>query len=135
MQTELMNLKILLPFKIFLQKSDVASIVAETKQGSLGILPHRLDCVSTIAPGILRYQETEKTEVTYVALDEGILIKTGLDVLISVRNAIEGKDLKQLRDSVEQNFLKLSEEEKNARLAAAKMESLFVGRLERLHHD
>jgi F-type H+-transporting ATPase subunit epsilon len=135
MQANLMNLKILLPFRIFALKPDVSSLVAETKQGSIGFLPHRLDCVAAIVPGILRYQVSEDHKFTYVALDEGILVKTGLDVLISVRNAIEGTDLNQLRDAVEQNFLKLSEDEKNAQQAVTKMESRFVSRLAKLQNE
>ena len=96
----LINLKVLLPFKIFAAKTGVSRIVAETRDGSFGILPHRMDCVAAIAPGILTY-ETESEGELYLAVDEGVLVKTGLDVLVSVRNAIGGTDLGQLRQAVE----------------------------------
>ena len=95
-QPALMNLKILLPFQIFVEKSGVSRIVAATREGSFGLLPHRLDCVASLAPGILIYEEGTGGEV-YVAVDEGVLVKTGLDVLVSVRHAISGTDLSQLR--------------------------------------
>ena len=38
-----MNLKVLLPFQIFADKKNVTRIVAETPEGSFGLLPHRLD--------------------------------------------------------------------------------------------
>ena len=60
-----MNLKILLPFGIFAEKTDVSRIVAETREGSFGILPHRLDCVAALAPGILTY-ETKEDGTVYV---------------------------------------------------------------------
>jgi F-type H+-transporting ATPase subunit epsilon len=63
----------------------VSRIVAETREGSFGLLPHRLDCVAALAPGILIY-ETEAEGEVYLAVDEGVLVKTGLDVLVSVRN-------------------------------------------------
>ena len=88
-----MNLKILLPFEIFAQKSGVKRIVAETADGSFGLLPHRLDCVAALAPGILTY-ETKEEGMVYLAVDEGVLVKTGGDVLVSVRQAIGGTDLK-----------------------------------------
>jgi F-type H+-transporting ATPase subunit epsilon len=66
-------------------------------EGSFGLLPHRLDCVAALAPGILIY-ETEAEGEVYVAVDEGVLVKTGPDVLVSVRRAIRGTDLGQLRD-------------------------------------
>ena len=104
MQSTLMNLKILLPFQIFAEKTGVSRIVAETREGSFGLLPHRLDCVAALAPGILIY-ETEADGEVYVAVDEGVLVKTGPDVLVSVRRAMGGTDLGQLRESVEQEFL------------------------------
>ena len=84
MPPTLMNLKVLLPFQIFAEKTGVSRIVAETREGSFGLLPHRLDCVAALAPGILIY-ETEAEGEVYVAVDEGVLVKTGPDVLVSVR--------------------------------------------------
>jgi F-type H+-transporting ATPase subunit epsilon len=49
-QPALMNLKILLPFQIFAQKTGVSRIVAETREGSFGLLPHWLDCVARACP-------------------------------------------------------------------------------------
>jgi hypothetical protein len=49
-----------------------------------------------------------------VAVDEGVLVKTGLEVLVSVRNADRGTDLGQLRDAVEREFLTLDERAKRA---------------------
>src|ERR1700733_11194071 len=109
-----MHLKILVPFGIFAEKTGVARIVAETREGSFGLLPHRLDCVAALAPGILIY-ETEAGGETYVAVDEGVLVKTGPDVLVSVRRAMGGADFGQLRDAVEKEFLTLDEHEQNAR--------------------
>jgi F-type H+-transporting ATPase subunit epsilon len=109
-QPTLMHLKILLPFGIFAEKSGVSRIVAETREGSFGLLPHRLDCVAALAPGILTYEIEGEGEV-YAAVDEGVLVKTGLDVLVSVRNAIGGTDLGQLHALVEKEFLNLDEPE------------------------
>ena len=134
MSPTLMNLKILLPFRIFAEKTSVSRIVAETREGSFGLLPHRLDCVAALAPGILIYESEADGEV-YVAVDQGVLVKTGLDVAVSVRNAIAGTDLGQLRETVEREFLNLSERERNVRLVMAKMESGFIRRLAELHHD
>ena len=92
MPPTLMNLKMLLPFQIFAEKTGVSRIVAETREGSFGLLPHRLDCVAALVPGILIYQTESDCEVL-VAVDEGVLVKTGPDVLVSVRRAIGGKDL------------------------------------------
>jgi F-type H+-transporting ATPase subunit epsilon len=123
-----MNLKILLPYEIFTQKSEVLRIVAETRDGSFGILPHRLDCVAALAPGILTY-ETKEDGSVYIAVDEGVLIKTGADVRVSVRDAIGGTDLGHLHDAVKREFLTLDEEKRSVRDALTKMEGGFISRL------
>jgi len=128
-----MNLKILLPFQIFAEKADVSRIVAESHEGSFGLLPHRLDCVATLAPGILIF-ETKSDGETYVAVDEGVLVKTGPDVLVSVRNAIGGTDLGQLREAVQREFIHLDEQEKNVRSVLAKMEGDLMRRLAAFHN-
>ena len=130
----LMNLRILLPFRVFADRSAVSRIVAETRAGSLGLLPRRLDCVAALAPGILTY-ETEAEGEVYVAVDEGVLVKTGPDVLVSVRQAIGGTDLGQLRAAVELEFLTLDEHEQSVRSVLAKMESDFIRRMVTFHND
>ena len=129
-----MNLKILLPFKIFAEKASVLRIVAGTRTGSFGLLPHRLDCAAALVPGILVF-ETEAEGEVYVAVDEGVLVKTGADVLISVRNAIGGTDLDKLREAVEREFLNLDEQEKNVRSVLTKLESGFIRRFAAFHHE
>jgi F-type H+-transporting ATPase subunit epsilon len=129
-----MNLKILLPFGVFAEKSGVARIVAETRQGAFGLLPHRLDCVAALAPGVLTYEDNAEGEA-YLAIDEGVLVKTGLDVLVSVRNAIGGTDLGRLRAAVEREFLNVNERERDVRLAMAKMETGFLRRLAEFQHE
>ena len=133
-QPALMNLKILLPFQIFAEKTSVSRIVAETLEGSFGLLPHRLDCVAALAPGILTYEDVAEGEV-FVAVDEGVLVKTGLNVVVSVRNALGGTDLGQLHEAVEREFLNLNEREQNVRSVMATMESDFIRRLAEFHHD
>jgi len=129
-----MNLKILLPFQIFAEKAGVSRIVAETPEGSFGLLPHRLDCVAALTPGILTYETDGEGEV-YVAVDEGVLVKTGPDVLISVRRATGGTDLGQLRDAVEQEFLTLDAHEESVRSVLAKMESNLIRRMAGFGND
>ena len=130
----LMHLKVLLPFGIFAERTGVSRIVAEGREGSFGLLPHRLDCVAALVPGILIYQNEAEGEA-YVAVNEGVLIKSGLDVLVSVRNAIGGTDLGQLLAAVEREFLNLDEREQDVRSVMARMESDFIRRLAEFHHE
>lgn len=129
-----MNLKVLLPFQVFAEKTGVSRIVAETHMGSFGLLPHRLDCVAALAPGILIYETVTEGEV-FVAVDEGVLVKTGPDVLVSVRRALRGTDLGQLRDAVEQEFMILDEHEQSVRSVMAKLEMGFLRRFVSFQHE
>jgi F-type H+-transporting ATPase subunit epsilon len=127
-----MRLKVLLPTEVFADVSEVQSIVAESRGGSFGLLEHRLDCAAALRPGILTY--TTDHETVYVAVDEGVLVKTGSDVMVSVRHAIGGTSLSQLHDEVKRRFLKLDREERAVRDMVAKMESGFVGRFAKFKH-
>jgi F-type H+-transporting ATPase subunit epsilon len=134
MPLQLMNLKVLLPFRVYADKPAVSRVVVETQAGSYGLLPNRLDCVAALTPGILTY-ETEAEGEVYVAIDEGVLVKTGFDVLVSVRDAICGSDLTELRRAVEHEFLNLNDAEQNVRSVMAKMESGFIRRLAEFHRE
>jgi F-type H+-transporting ATPase subunit epsilon len=129
-----MHLKVLLPFGVFAEHADVARIVVETRAGSCGLLPRRLDCVAALVPGILIYQCQAQPEV-YVAVDEGVLVKTGQEVLISVRRAMGGTDLGQLRAAMAREFLELDAQERGLRSSLAKIESGVISRLVALHRD
>jgi len=129
-----MNLKILLPFEVFADKTDVSRIVAEAQDGSFGLLPHRRDCVAALAPGILTY-ETDRDGEVFVAVDEGVLVKTGDDVRVSVRRALGGVGLDQLRDAVEREFLTLDDQQRKVRAVVAKMEGVLVQGLVRVRND
>lgn len=122
-----MTLKVLLPFEVFAEEQGVTSIVFETALGSFGLLPQRLDCVAALVPGILSFEVASQGEV-FLALDEGVLVKTGRDVLISARRALRGGDLSHLRDAVEQEFMKVDAHEEAMRTAMARLETGFMRR-------
>jgi F-type H+-transporting ATPase subunit epsilon len=121
-----MNLKILLPAEVFLN-TEVIRIVAEAGDGSFGLLPHHIDFVANLVPGIFFYENINKEEI-FLAVDEGALVKYGNQVLVSTRNAVKGPDLGQLEQTVDEKFKALDEREKISRSAVAKIEANFVRR-------
>lgn len=123
----LMTLKVLLPFEVFANEQEVTSIVVETAQGSFGLLPHRLDCVAALVPGILSF-EVDGQDEQFFALDAGVIVKTSNVVLISVRRALRGNDLAGMRDAVEKEFLTLDTQEEEMRSAMDRLESGFMRR-------
>ncbi len=129
-----MHMKILLPFRVFAEKEGVKRILANTRDGFFGILPNRLDCVAALAPGILSYTSDADGEV-FLAVDEGILVKAGDQVLVSVRNAIGGADLDRLHQAVADVFLQAGEAERDLRTTLAKLEVDFVRRFAALKKE
>ncbi len=129
-----MNLKVLLPFRIFADISGVTRIVAESIQGSFGLLPQRLDCAAALVPGILTY-ETPAAGTVYLAVDEGVLVKTGAEVRVSVRRAIGALDLAALHQAVKSRFAVLDSQEREVRAAVAKMDAGLLGRLAVFQHE
>ena len=125
MEQTLMILKILLPFKVFLEAQQVSSITIETSEGSYGMLPQRLDCVAALVPGIFTY-EIESESPKYIAVDEGVMIKAGNKVLVSVRNAVGGTDLGKLGELVKKEFNQQDENKIKVRSVVAKLEGGFI---------
>lgn len=131
METNLMQLKILLPYGVFAEIKNVKRIVVETTDGSYGILPRRLDCTAALVTGILVY-ETEDEGEKYIAVNDGILIKAGAQVSISVRHAIGNAPLGKLRAMVEKEMVELDELEIHARNVMAKLETGFLRNFQNL---
>lgn len=131
---EPMRLEILLPYRVFADWPDVTRIVVETHAGSLGVLPRRLDFTAALAPGVLVYQRSGGAE-EFVAVDEGVLVKAGNEVRMSVREAIGGADLGDLRAAVRRRYAHVDDAEKTARTVSARLESDFIRRFVELKHE
>ncbi|HDP99699.1 MAG TPA: F0F1 ATP synthase subunit epsilon [bacterium] len=121
-----MKLKVLLPNKILVEE-EVRKVVAEAENGSFGILPRHIDFLTVLVPGILSFVADSGSE-EFLAVDEGVLVKCGPEVLVSVRNALRGADLGDLQERLEQEFMLLDEHERMARSAIARLEAGFIRR-------
>jgi F-type H+-transporting ATPase subunit epsilon len=121
-----MNLKVLLPTGVLIEE-EVTKVIAEAHNGFFCLLPKHVDFAAAIVPGILSF-ETAGGREEFLAVDEGILVKCGQEVMVSTRNAMRGPDLGQLRRTVEERFKVLDDREKTARSAMVKIEAGFVRR-------
>lgn len=121
-----MRLKIMLPTEVFIDQ-DVTKVVAEAQNGSFCILPKHIDFVSALVPGLLSFEYDHEEE--FLALDEGIMVKWGSDVLVSTRNAVRSKDLGQLSLIVKEQFRIFDEREKKSRSVIARLEADFAKRI------
>lgn len=121
-----MKLKVLLPTEVLIEE-EVTKVIAEAHNGFFCLLPRHVDFASALVPGILSFETGRGGEV-FLAVDEGILIKCGQEVLVSTRNAVRGTELGQLRRTVEEKFEVLDERERSVRSAVAKIEAGFIRR-------
>lgn len=128
MEERLMKLKVLLPHGVFLEKEGVRRITSFSAGCSFGLLPMRLDCVTPIQPGLLLYESGDGSG-SCIAVDRGILVKTGPDVTVSVRNAVAGVEPGGLREAVKREFLALDERERHFRELLAGVEAALMKRL------
>ncbi|RMF27638.1 MAG: F0F1 ATP synthase subunit epsilon [Cyanobacteria bacterium J083] len=127
-----MKLKILIPTEILIERS-VTKVIAEAENGNFCLLPHHIDFLAALVPGILSFT-TETKEEIFVAVDEGILVKCGAQVLVSSRNAIRGKDLESLKKAIAEKFQILDEKEKLARSALAQFEASMMRHFQELSY-
>lgn len=124
MRPKFMNLKILLPAGILLNEQ-VNKVIAEAVNGSFCLLPRHIDFLAALAPGILSFVSAEGKE-EFLAVDEGVLVKAGPEVLVSSTRAVQGGELGQLKDTVERVFRHIDDQEKSARSTMAKLEADLV---------
>ncbi|MGK7884849.1 MAG: F0F1 ATP synthase subunit epsilon [Crocosphaera sp.] len=121
-----MHLKVLVPTEVFVD-ANVIKIVAEAENGSFCLLPHHIDFLAALVPGILSYTLENKEEV-FLAINEGILVKQGNDIFVSTLQAVQDKDLETLQTTVSKKFRILDEREKLIRSALAKFEATIIRR-------
>ncbi|KJS18422.1 MAG: ATP synthase F0F1 subunit epsilon [Peptococcaceae bacterium BRH_c4b] len=125
-----MKLKVMLPTELFLEE-EVRKVSAEAENGAFCLLPRHIDFVTSLVPGLLSFETTDGRE-TFLAIDEGTLVKCGPEVLVSTRHAVRGPNLGSLRQTVEKEFKALDEGEKQTRSVMASLEASFVRRFIKL---
>lgn len=118
-----MSVKLILPTGVLLDR-EFAKLVAEAPNGSFCLLPRHVDFAAVLVPGILALTTPEDEEI-FLAVDEGVLVKQGREVLVSTWNAVEGR-LGALRGAVREQFRRLGERERQARLALDHLEASLV---------
>ncbi len=122
----MMELRIILPEKTYWQ-GKVKKVTGEAVNGFFCLLPRHVDFLTVMVPGIF-FALTDSNQDIYIAINEGLLIKAREQVTLSVRGAIKGDNLGNLLRQVEENFMKINEQERGARNALQKLEADFIRR-------
>lgn len=132
-----MTLKVRVPERVVLD-TEAAKVVAEGQEGGFGVLPRHIDYVAPLVPGLLAYtlvaeSPEDEAEEVFLAVDEGVLVKCGRDVLVSVRDAVVGGDLDALEATVRDRFQERRAREEAMHAALAKLEAEVVRRFVELN--
>jgi F-type H+-transporting ATPase subunit epsilon len=106
-------------------------LTAVAPNGGFGIWPNHVDFVTAIVPSVLTVW-LEGGSQEYFGLDEGLLIKRGHQVTVSVRRGVRGDDLDSLHETVATGFLQMDEDERQARAALSRLEANMVRRFSEL---
>jgi F-type H+-transporting ATPase subunit epsilon len=120
-----LRLKIFLPSNAFAEE-EVDKVVGEGPEGGFCLLPRHIDYVTALVPGILTYRTVEAEE-RFLAIDSGILVKQGNQVLVSTRFAVRGL-LGELQKEVNKMVSAADDREKMSRSACARLEADLVRR-------
>ncbi|WP_029898925.1 hypothetical protein [Desulfohalovibrio reitneri] len=107
-------------------EGEVGKVVLEAADGSRGLLPRHQDYVAALEPGILSCVRNGRE--IFMAVDEGVVVKQGDEVLVSTMNAVTEAGLGELRRAVRERFLTRGEHEERARLSMARLEAGFARR-------
>ena len=128
-----MTLRVLLPEQVLVDIK-VAKVKGEAVNGSFTLLPRHVDFVAGLVPGILAFEPEEGAE-QYAAIDRGVLVKCGEEVVVSTRNAVIGPGLEDLKRTVRERYELVDERERYARLASARIEADLVRRFMELERS
>jgi F-type H+-transporting ATPase subunit epsilon len=122
-----MKLFVITPFEEILDV-EATKVVAPGAHGSFCFLPRHADGVWGLKIGILDYIGSDGLRA-YVGLNSGIMVKSGHNLWIATNDAVVSENLEQLRSVVDQRFHKISDDERRAQSALARLEAGLVRRL------
>ncbi|WP_300274661.1 F0F1 ATP synthase subunit epsilon [Halomonas sp.] len=108
-----------------LYEGPATRLSAEAENGALGMLPNHIDFVTALVPSVLILTLADGEERIF-GIDEGILVKKGHDVDIAIRRGVQGEDLASLRETVQESFVEMDEDERVARSALSRLEAGIV---------
>lgn len=129
-----MRLQVLVPERVLLERP-VTKVVAEAEDGCFGLLPRHVDFVAPLTTGILSYVDADDGRERFLATSDGVLVKRGDEVLVSVRSAVGGEHLGELEHRVRKELSVRGQRERRARRAASRLEADIVRRFIELREE
>ena len=116
-----MKVRILSPIGPVLDE-EAEKISFESLSGSRTFLPNHIDTVSALPPNIVSVRTTAHKDI-YLACTQGVLVKQGSQVLISVHKAVIGNDLNNLATLIKTEFAQDEDNRRQVNTAIARLEA------------
>ncbi|MDR2777785.1 MAG: hypothetical protein LBB24_03390 [Rickettsiales bacterium] len=124
----ILNLRIYTPQKLFLEET-ITKLKVSEKGCNYTILPRHIDYLSSFSRSTINFRKLSGEE-GYVWLNQGILVKCGREIQISVFSAINGgssvENLKLMMDNNMKNFRTLIESTKKFKLTLKNIEDKVI---------
>ena len=127
-----MRLKLTVPTGTLVDES-VSRLTADGAHGSFTMLARHADTAVLLVPGLLSYVGSDQQE-TFVAVDHGVLVKTGDRIRVACQRAVVTGSLGDAETAVNQGLRRQDETETRARTALLRLESEILRRLGELRH-
>lgn len=122
-----LQLKVMMPTRVVLDTL-AGQVNVEAKGGSRGFLPRHIDFVAALATGIISYVG-ENQQPGFVAVDGGVLVKKGTQLLVSTPDAVHAEALDELEKFILEKARQHQENERISRGVLARLEVALVRRL------
>jgi F-type H+-transporting ATPase subunit epsilon len=124
-----MRLMITTPTAIVTDLDNVSSVAAEDASGSFGILDGHADFLSVLSPSVVSWRRQDGGE-GHCAVRRGVFTVQGGDLVsLATREAVISDDLEKLENEVIARFQERAEEERTARLEAARLRMKAIRRI------
>ncbi|MFW6286484.1 MAG: F0F1 ATP synthase subunit epsilon [Candidatus Sumerlaeota bacterium] len=127
-----MHLRVTLPFHVEVDEP-VLKVSAEGDAGGFCLKPKHVDYCASLQPGLLWFVNTDGEEI-FLAIDRGLLVKTGENVQVATGQTVRCEKLEDVEDAVANYIREKDEREQQAEMALEKMQADFVRRFAELEH-
>lgn len=118
-----MRFKVATPEGILVDEA-VRKVTVDAQDGRYTFLPRHIDFTTAIDAGICAFVGMAGEEA-FLAVDTGILVKQGENVLLAAQRAVRG-ELGTLADTIVREYSQMDDQERKTRTALARLETDFT---------
>jgi len=122
-----MKLLIATPLELILE-TEIKKVIAPTELGSFCLLPRHADGVWRLKTGILEFVDSEDHHL-FAGINAGIVVKCADTVRVATHEAVISGTLTRLRHIMAEKFHRITDDERRAQSALARLEAGVIRRI------